>query len=246
MNKNQQNACRIAKEVLDILRVSVKAGMSTLEVDLMAKTLIEDRKGKSGTFNYGGFPGNLCVSINNEACHGYGKPDVFIRNGDIVKLDCVVKYRGWYGDSAITIGIGKISNKLEELIAFNKSMLDQTLKQINAGMPVHEIGGILEDFIAIQEKVYGDDFDLIYNLYGHGIGREIHKLPTIKPYKDLENNYVLQVGDVVCIEPLLTTGDGHALIKDEDGYTLRTSPDDIATHFEHTVEVLEDGVKIWT
>lgn len=234
-----QEAGRIVADTLSYLISVVEPGMSTMDLDLIA----EDRIRKAGaipTFKgYHGFPATLCTSVNEEVVHGIPRADKILKEGDVISIDCGATYRGLVGDSAVTIGVGPISEELQKLLdATNESLLAGAAQMVN--------GNFLEDISAAVEDVglkYG--YGIVKNYGGHGVGRILHEEPFLPNYRTGHKGPELKPGVVLAIEPMFNLGTAD-VVTASDNWTVITQDGLPSAHFEHTVIITDDGPLIAT
>lgn len=235
---------------------ATSAGVSTLELDKLAEGLIFASGGIPSFKGYRiketstPFPCSLCVSVNDEVVHAIPRADRILKEGDAVGLDIGMRWpafakatagkpSGLYTDTAITIGIGKISKEAERLIRATKGALDIGIKAVHAGARVGDIS------FAIQRHLEKNNLGIIRDLAGHGVGYEVHEEPFIPNYGKAGAGPELKEGMVIAIEPMATLGDWRVELQDDE-WTFRTADGSLAAHFEHTVAVTENGVEILT
>lgn len=243
MLKNQEKimlmdkACNIVNKVLLYLSEIAKPGLSTLFLDKEAYRLCKEMDAEPAFLGYSNYPASLCISINDEVVHGIPREDKIIKEGDIVSLDFGVLKDGFFGDAAITVGIGKISFSSQRLIETTKECLRRAIKFCNIGNNLGEIS------YAIQSYAEGEGYSVVRDFVGHGIGLSLHEPPQIPNYGKPEDGPILEEGMVLAIEPMVCEG-GHRVVVDEDGWTVRTYDGKMAAHFECCVAVTEDGPKV--
>ena len=230
----------ILAEVLDALVASIRVGMPTKELDTMAQNLILARGAKPSFLNYQGFPATLCVSINEEIVHGLPS-ERKLKEGDLVKLDLGVLYKGFHTDSArsVILGSPKIHEKLHKLVAVTTEALAVGIQSAQLGKTLGDVG------YAIHEYVKSQKMDVIRDLIGHGIGTELHEAPEVPNYGKQGQGPVLKVGMTIAIEPMVVTG-GHKIANGPDGYAYITADKKPVAHMEHTVAITENGPEIIT
>jgi methionyl aminopeptidase len=233
-----RKACAIAMEILLKVAEKVSPGISALEIDSMARSLCKEYKVKPAFLGYGGFPGAICVSVNEEVVHGIPTKSKEIKEGDIVSLDFGVICDGWYGDVAITVGVGDISETARKLI-------ETTEKALYVGIDSAKVGGKLIDISrSIQKFVEANGFNVVRGYAGHGIGRNLHEEPQVtnyvfRGYPDIP----LVPGMTLAIEPMVNEGTGRVKVK-KDGWTVVTKDGKLSAHFEHDVAITEEGTII--
>jgi len=233
-----RQAGRIVATVLDILMKQVKPGMKTKELDLIAGREVERLGGKPSFKGYRGFPANLCVSVNNEIVHGI-PGDRVLRQGDIVSLDMGATFKGFQGDSAVTVGVGKISSEARELMATTESVLQ-------AGIAAARSGARLGDISAtIQNYAESHGYSVVREYTGHGIGRELHEEPQIPNFGQPGTGPVLKKGMTLALEPMVNLGDWRTRVGD-DQWTVLTADGSLSAHFEHTITITDGEPEILT
>lgn len=231
--ERMRTANRIVAEILGRLREKAKPGVSTLELDALSEKLCRQNKAVPAFKGYRGFPFCLCASVNEQVVHGFPS-DRPLEEGDILSMDYGVSYKGFFGDSAITIGIGEISAEAARL-------MKSTEQALLAGISLLEEGRRLSDIShAIQKRVEEDGFSVVRKFVGHGIGRSLHEDPQIPNYGPPGQGPVLRAGMTLAIEPMVNAG-GHEVDVLSDGWTAVTRDGSLSAHFEHTVAVTENG-----
>lgn len=224
---------QILKKVFEILEEEVKPGISTEHLNNMAERIIFENNAKPSFLGYQGFPKSICTSINEEVVHGI--PDLKkLKEGDIVGLDIGVLYKGLHTDAALTLPVGKISKKDEELIGATKKSLLEGLKQIKAGRRIGDLSSV------IQKVIEKEGFSVVRECTGHGVGRSLHEDPSIPNYGDPGTGLILEEGLTLAIEPMANIGDFKVETLD-DGWTIKTIDNQKSAHFEFTVLVLKKG-----
>lgn len=229
-----QEANQIVAETLTMLQKVVESGMSTWELDRLAEELCIKRNAKPAFKGYRGFPGSLCVSINEEVVHGIPSRKKKLKKGDIISIDFGVLYRGYYGDSAITLPIGHINDDVERLLNVTRESLDKGIEQVVEGNRVGDISK------AIQEYVEANGFSIVRQFVGHGIGSDLHEAPEIPNFYQGERTARLLPGMVLAIEPMVNLGTYKVKVL-KDGWTVITGDKKPSAHFEHSVAVTPNG-----
>lgn len=241
---------KILSQVLKEVAWQVKPGISTLELNQKAETLIKRFgveaafKGYRAKTNQPAYPFSLCTSVNNELVHGVPSSRI-LKEGDIIGLDLGIKYQNFYLDAALTVPVGRISREAKKLIEVTKKSLDLAIKKIKAGIFLAEISKTIQDYV---EK---NGFSVVRQLTGHGIGRELHEEPAIYDFvlpewqKDFRRSPQLLTGMCLAIEPMVTAG-GWQVKTLDDGWTVATVDNSLAAHFEKTVVVKKNGAEILT
>ncbi|MBI2412675.1 MAG: type I methionyl aminopeptidase [Deltaproteobacteria bacterium] len=226
-------SCLIVAEVLDVLRNSVKPGITTLDLERIAEEETKKRDAKPAFKGYRGYPFCLCTSLNSEVVHGMPSKKA-LKSGDILSIDFGVRYNGFYGDSAITVPVGEVSGDALRLIEVTKASLDAAIEQVVAGNRLTDVSS------AVQRLVESHGFSVVREFVGHGIGRELHEPPQVPNFGLPGRGIKLKPGMVLAIEPMINMG-GSAVKVLDDGWTAVTVDGSLSAHFEHTVAVTPDG-----
>jgi len=230
----------IVAKVLTALALECKPGITTQELDDKAVYYIKKWGGSSASYNYKGFPGHCCISIDEVILHGIPS-DQLIEEGMLVGIDCAIHYKGMYADSAINVEVGEVSEEKKKLNKVSRDCLYHTLSILKAGITIKEV-------CEAQQKYANEHgYKVIKDFQGHGVGRELHEPPFIPYYVKEDNpynNYKLKSGNVVAIEPGLVTNDN--LSTTEDGWSIVSEDLSIGTSWEHTVVITETGSNILT
>lgn len=228
-----RSACLIVAEVLDIVKNSVKPGNTTLDLERIAEEETKKRDANPAFKGYRGYPYCLCTSLNSEVVHGMPSKRV-LKRGDILSIDFGVRYNGFYGDSAITVPVGEVSEDALRLIEVTKASLDAAIEQAVAGNRLTDVSS------AVQRLVESHGFSVVREFVGHGIGRELHEPPQVPNFGLPGRGIRLKPGMVLAIEPMINMG-GSAVKVLDDGWTAVTVDGSLSAHFEHTVAVTPDG-----
>jgi methionyl aminopeptidase len=231
-------AGRMVAEILQLLREKVAPGVTTGELDRLAESECRKRKAQPAFKGYGGFPFTICASPNEQVVHGFAD-EIPLKEGDILSIDFGVVYGGFYGDSAITIPVGRIDQE--------KSLLLQaTARSLELGIAAAVAGNRLSDIShAVQSYVEGEGFSVVREFVGHGIGRQLHEAPQIPNFGPAGQGPRLKAGMTLAIEPMINAGASGVKILD-DGWTAVTIDGRPSAHFEHTVAITEEGPQILT
>lgn len=230
---------KILKKILIEVSDFAREGVSTLALNNLAEKLILQANATPAFLNYEGFPAVLCTSINEEIVHCIPREDRILKSGDVLSLDLGILYQGFYLDSATTIAIGKVSDRIIDLIDTTRKSLSSALKEVKAGKNIGIVGCTVAKFAQTR------GFAVVRDLVGHGVGRKLHEDPQIPNYGSCGFGPEIVKGQLLAIEPMLTNG-GHKITKAVDGYGFATLDGSLAAHFEHTVLVGENGVEILT
>jgi methionyl aminopeptidase len=231
-----EKANRIVAEILEEVKERVRPGVETRELDELAEEGCRRRRVEPAFKGYRGYPGSICVSVNEEVVHGIPGPRV-LKKGDLVSLDFGVRYDGYYGDAALTIPVGEVSPEARKLLAATAESLDAGIAQVQVGAHLTNISH------AVQTVVEGQGFAVIREFVGHGIGRSLHEDPQIPNFGPPGRGPVMQAGLTLAIEPMTCSGSWRVRIL-ADGWTAVTQDGSLAAHFEHTVALTEKGVVV--
>lgn len=237
--KAMREGGRILAKIIRQLEKAVKPGITTKSLDDIAEKLVEKFGVKSAFKGYNGFPSCLCVSLNHEVVHGIPKEDRLIQGSDIVKLDMGIRYNGYFSDMAITVVVGEIPKKAQDLIQVTHDALYKGIEKAQVGNNLGEISH------AIQKHVEAAGFSVVRDLVGHGIGLKLHEEPKVPNYGSPKLEPRLQEGMTLAIEPMVNIGRPEIDFK-EDGWTTTTQDGKLSAHFEHTVAITKTGPKILT
>ena len=228
----------IVAEVLAELRAAVRPGVTTGDLDRIAEELTR-KKGAIPAFkgySVAGrvYPASLCASINEEVVHGIPSASRTLRAGDIIGLDYGVLYRGYYGDSAVTVPVGTVTPEAEALMRATREALEAG---IEAARPGRRLGDVSS---AIQTHAESRSFSVVRDFVGHGIGKHLHEDPQVPNFGQADRGIRLREGMVLAIEPMLNVGGPEVELK-EDGWTAITSDGSLSAHFEHSIAIVEGG-----
>jgi methionyl aminopeptidase len=237
-----RQACRTASEILDRVSELVQPGVSTKEVDLAAADFMQEAGVRSAFLGYRigprVFPGNICISLNDEIVHGIGSQRR-IQYGDIVKLDIGVIEEGWVGDTAATIAVGMIDDRTEKLLRITQTSLAQAIEVASEGVRLGDVCATVEE-IAVR-----NGFNVVREFVGHGVGRKLHEEPQIPNYGRRGTGPKLKAGMTLAIEPMINAGTASVKLRN-DGWTVCTADGMPSAHFEHTVLITKGKPEILT
>ena len=233
-----RRAGRVVAEMHEKCIAAAKAGVTTLELDKVAREVLDTRGARSNFLNYHGFPAVICTSPNDVIVHGI-PGDYVLEEGDILSLDCGAIIEGYHGDAAVTIPIGQVSEEASRLMKVTEESLQAGIEQIRDGHRLSDIGH------AVQTVAEGAGFSVVREYVGHGIGTAMHEEPQIPNYGDPGRGIKLRVGHVFAVEPMVNIGRPGTVLMG-DGWTVKTADGSLSAHFEHTIAVTEDGPEVLT
>ncbi|KKU86870.1 MAG: Methionine aminopeptidase [Parcubacteria group bacterium GW2011_GWA2_47_9] len=236
--KTMAEGGRILATVMKEISKKAVPGITTKELDGLAESLILKSGAKPSFKGYQNFPAATCISINDELVHA-APSERALKSGDIVSLDLGLVWQGFNLDMAVTLPVDKVSPEAQRLIRATKKALKRGIKKIRPGNTVGDIGN------TIQRYVEGQGYNVVRDLCGHGIGRELHEDPQILNFGKRRSGAELAEGMVLCLEPMVTAGDWK-LKKCADGFGYKTADGSLSAHFEHTVAVAENGPVVLT
>ncbi len=229
----------VVRELLETVRPHVRVGASTLDLEAVAAKKIGELGVKPAFKGYKGYPCVLCTSVNSEVVHGIPSAKKVLRDGDIVSIDTGVVIDGFYGDSAMTVGVGTLPKRTQQLLDVTEASLARGIEAVKSGATLGDIGA------AVQEAVEAEGFSIVREFVGHGIGSQLHEDPQVPNYGKRGRGMKLREGMVFCIEPMVNAGKAEVQTL-KDGWTAVTSDGSLSAHFEHTVAVTLDGVSVLT
>jgi len=233
-----RQAGKIVASTLKKLAEEIKPGIKTSHLDEVAVDELKKYRAKASFKGYRGFPASLCVSVNDEIVHGIpGERE--LNNGDIVSLDFGAIVNGFHGDGAITVGVGKISPKAQELVAVTEAALMVGIKEARNGAHLGDISA------AIQDYAESRGFSVVREYSGHGVGRDLHEDPLVPNFGLAGEGPVLRKGMTLAVEPMVTVGDWMTRVA-SNKWTVLTADGSLAAHFEHTIAISEDEAEILT
>lgn len=234
-----REAGRIVSEILDELEKAVAPGVTTWELDALSEKLIYQKGARPAFKGYHGFPACLCTSVNHEVVHGIPSKRRKLREGDLLKLDFGVVYRGFFGDSARTVPVGKVPSEAQSLVNATREALHKGIQAMVAGNRLGDIGH------AVQRHVEARGFSVVRTFSGHGIGRRLHEEPDVPNHGQPGSGMKLRPGMVLAVEPMVNQGTDEVMVL-EDDWTAVTRDSKLSAHFEHTVLITEGGPEVLT
>ncbi len=234
-----KEAGRITGEALLVAREHVREGISTFELDKIIRNHIERSGAKPSFLGYAGFPGSACISINDEVIHGIPSKKRIFTEGDIVKIDVGAFYKGFHGDSARTIPVGKVSEEAMRLIEATEKSFWAGIAKAESGNRIGDIGNAIESCV----NEYG--YSVVKRYIGHGVGRELHESPDVPNYGTPGRGVRLCNGMTLAIEPMVNIG-GSDVKEMNDGWTVKTADGSLSAHYENTIAITAEGILVLT
>ncbi len=234
-----KKAGSILADTFDYLKVHTRAGISTKELDKLAESFIRSHGGIPTCKGYEGFPGAICISVNDTLLHGIPSKSIILKDGDIVSYDICVTYEGYIADACRTFPVGEISSEAKRLLDTTKKCFFEAVKLVKPGVHLGDI----------SQKIYETGTSAGYTLTrdygGHGVGREMHEDPFVLNYGEKGTGPILKKGMVIAIEPMLNEGKVELYTLD-DGWTVKTLDGKLSCHYENTIAITDDGYEILT
>ncbi len=224
----RQSSLLVGKTLAEVAKL-IRPGVTTLELDRCAETFIRDHKATPAFLGYSGFPNTLCTSANSQVVHGIPN-NTPLQDGDIISVDCGVLLNGFYGDSAYTFCVGNVDEDTRRLLQVTRESLYLGIEQAVHGKRVGDIG------YAVQEYCEKNNYSVVRELVGHGVGMKLHEAPEVPNYGRRGTGPMLKSGMVIAIEPMINRGSKN-IVFERDGWTTRTKDGKMSAHFEHTIAV---------
>ena len=234
-----REAGRISAMALKVAGEAVEPGVSTWEIDRVARKYIESQGAVPSFLGYGGFPASACISVNNVVIHGIPSKRQIVKAGDIVSIDIGAMLEGFHGDNAYTFACGDISAEAQRLLDATRESLYEGIKQAKAGNRLGDIGS------TVQRYVEARGYSVVRDFVGHGVGAKLHEDPSVPNYGTPGRGVRLLPGMTIAIEPMVNQG-GYEVQVQKDGWTTVTRDGKLSAHFEHTVAITPDGPVILT
>ena len=233
-------AGKLASDVLVMIGPYVKSGVSTLELDKICHDfIVEEQSAIPAPLNYRGFPKSICTSVNHQVCHGIPSENKILKNGDIINIDVTVIKDGFHGDTSKMFIIGKPSIQAERLCRVTRECMFKAIEIVKPGLHIGDIGAV------IQEHAHNNNFSVVKDYCGHGIGRQFHESPQILHYGTRNTGMELQEGMTFTIEPMINVGKDRTKLLG-DGWTVITQDRTLSAQWEHTILVTSDSFEILT
>lgn len=237
--EKMRKSCLLTKECMDLLEANIRPGVNTKQLDKIAYDFYKSKGATPNFLNYNGYPGTICASVNDEVVHGIPSKHRVLKDGDIISIDMGCILDGWHSDMARTFAVGNISAQAQKLIDVTRESFFEGVKYIKHGAKLGDVSS------AIQEYVEKHGFGVVRDLVGHGIGRQLHEDPSVPNFGKAGHGVRLAAGMALAIEPMVTEGDYHVCVLDDD-WTVVTDDGSLAAHYENTVIVTKDGCEILT
>jgi methionyl aminopeptidase len=234
-----RRAGKVVAEMHEKCSEMAKPGATTLDIDRVAREVIERRGARSNFLGYRGFPAVVCTSPNDVIVHGIPSDTVVLEEGDILSIDCGAIIEGWHADAAVTVPIGSIDGESQRLIDVTRESLWAAIDQVVAGNRLGDIGA------AVEGRAEAAGFTVVREYVGHGIGTAMHEEPQVPNYGPAGRGFKLREGIVLAIEPMVNAGGPETEVLD-DGWTVVTRDGRRSAHFEHTIAVTEAGPEVLT
>jgi methionyl aminopeptidase len=234
-----RKAGRVVAEIHQATRAVIRPGVSTAELDRVAREVLERRGAGSNFLNYHGFPAVICTSPNSMIVHGIPSVGVTLEEGDIISVDCGAIIEGYHGDAAYTAGVGEVSAEATRLMEVTEQSLLAGIDQLRPGQRLHEVGR------AVQTVAEAAGFSVVREYVGHAIGTAMHEEPQVPNYWPGTPGPTLRTGMVFAVEPMVNAGEP-GTVQLDDGWSVVTADGRLSAHFEHTIAVTDDGPEVFT
>jgi methionyl aminopeptidase len=233
-----RRAGQVVAEMHEATRAAVRPGVTTAQLDAVAREVLDRRRARSNFLGYHGFPAVICTSPNDMIVHGI-PGDVVLHEGDIISIDCGAIVEGYHGDAAFTMGVGEVSDAAQRLIEVTEASLWAGIAQLVAGNRLHQVGR------AVQEVAEAAGFSVVREYVGHAIGTAMHEEPQVPNYWPGAPGPLLKTGMVFAVEPMVNMGGPETKLLD-DGWGVVTADGQLSAHFEHSIAVTDDGPEVLT
>jgi methionyl aminopeptidase len=233
-----RKAGKVVAEMHEATRAAVAPGVTTEQLDKVAREVLDRRGARSNFLNYRGFPATICTSPNDMIVHGI-PGDYVLREGDIISIDCGAIVEGYHGDAAFTMAVGEVTNEARRLLEVTDRSLWAGIEHLVDGGRLHEVGR------AVQDVAEAAGFSVVREYVGHGIGTAMHEDPAVPNYWPGTPGPLLKPGMVFAVEPMVNAGGPQTRLLD-DGWSVVTADHSLSAHFEHTIAVTDDGPEVLT
>ena len=230
---------KLTGNVLELLGKSIRAGMTTAELDRIAYDYIKSVGGEPSFLNYEGYPASTCISIDEKVVHGIPSDEVYVKEGQIVSVDVGVKFNGYHGDAARTFLVGEVAPEKKKLVEVTRECFFKAFEHLRPGMPLGDIG------YYVQSHAEANGYGVVRALVGHGIGTEMHEDPSVPNYGRKGTGIRLKSGMCIAIEPMINMGTWQVKFLN-DGWGVVTADGKPSAHYENTVVITDDGAEILT
>jgi methionyl aminopeptidase len=243
--RNQQEIAKMRKagkvvaEIIEKTRAAIRPGITTLDLDAVARKVIADRNARSNFLNYHGFPAMICTSPNDMIVHGIPSASCVLTEGDIISVDCGAIIEGYHGDAAYTAGVGEISKEAKRLIEVTEASLWAGIEVMREGNRLHDIGR------EVQKVAEAAGYSVVRKYVGHAIGTAMHEEPQVPNYWPGTPGPKLKVGNVYAVEPMVNIGTPDTIELD-DGWSVMTADGLLSAHFEHSIAITDEGPEVLT
>jgi methionyl aminopeptidase len=234
-----RRAGRVVAEMHEVCIRAAKPGATTLDVDLVAREVIDRRGARSNFLGYHGFPAVVCTSPNDVIVHGIPSERVVLEDGDILSIDCGAIIEGWHADAAVTVPVGEVDDESKRLIQVTRASLEAAIEQVMAGNQLGDVGA------AVEGRAEAAGFSVVREYVGHGIGTAMHEDPQVPNYGPRGRGMRIKEGHVFAIEPMVNAGGPETELLD-DGWTVVTRDGRRSAHFEHTIAATDHGPEVLT
>jgi methionyl aminopeptidase len=238
--EKMRKAGKLAFEVLNLAAESVKAGISTQDINDICHEYTLKKGAKSAPLNYHGFPKSICTSVNNVVCHGIPSPKHILKEGDIINCDITVLLDGYHGDTSKTFMIGEVPQKTRDLVERTEKAMYIGIESVKPNAYFGDIGENIDNFL--KPFAYG----IVRDLSGHGIGKEFHEDPQVIHHKQRDRGQKMKPGMIFTVEPMINMGTYHVYTDTTDNWTVYSADKSLSAQFEHTVLVTDTGYEILT
>lgn len=230
---------KLTGNVLELLGKSIRAGMTTAELDRIAYDYIKSVGGEPSFLNYEGYPASTCISIDEKVVHGIPSDEVYVKEGQIVSVDVGVKFNGYHGDAARTFLVGEVAPEKKKLVEVTRECFFKAFEHLRPGMPLGDIG------YYVQSHAEANGYGVVRALVGHGIGTEMHEDPSVPNYGRKGTGIRLRSGMCIAIEPMINMSTWQVKFLN-DGWGVVTADGKPSAHYENTVVITDDGAEILT